>query len=137
MIARYVLDTGALISAERGKERALRFLRLAHAGRAHLLVPLPVVAEWWRGRTKVRETLLAATRVVASLDASKAAGEALARLGEGSLRRSAATRIEASLAIHAIVMATASMLDAVVLTGEPSDFERLADCFPGVVVLSA
>ncbi len=47
MIPRYVLDTGVLIAAERGKARAARFFRLAHIGRARLMVPLPVVAEWF------------------------------------------------------------------------------------------
>ena len=74
MIARYVFDSGALIAAERGKERAARFLRLVRIGRARVLVPLPVIAEWWRGRTDAREEILASTQVVASLEAAKAAG---------------------------------------------------------------
>ena len=127
MITTYVLDTGALVAAERGNERAARFFRLAHIGRAHLVVPLPVVAEWWRGRTDVREAVLAATRVVASVDAAKAAGVALARL----------KGVHAKLTIDALVMATAALLDAVVVTGDPGDFfERLGVHFPGVVVLS-
>ena len=126
MITTYVLDTGALVAAERGKERAARFFRLAHIGRAHLVVPLPVVAEWWRGRTDIREAVLTATRVVASVDAAKAAGVALARL----------KGVDAKLTIDALVMATAALLDAVVVTGDPGDFERLGVHFPGVVVLS-
>ncbi len=126
MIATYVLDTGALVSAERGKERAARFFRLAHIGRARLVVPLPVVAEWWRGRTDVRNVVLAATRVDASVEAAKAAGVALARL----------KRVDAKLTIDAVVMATAALLDAVVLTGDPADFDRLGAHFPSVVVLS-
>src|SRR5438309_694577 len=58
----------------------LTVVRLAHIGRAHLVVPFPVIAEWWRGRTDLREAMLAATRIVASLEAAKAAGVALARL---------------------------------------------------------
>ncbi|HEY2516866.1 MAG TPA: PIN domain-containing protein [Polyangiaceae bacterium] len=126
MIATFVLDTGALVSAERGKERVARFFRLAHIGRAQLVVPLPVVAEWWRGRTDAREAVLAATRIVASLEAAKAAGLALAKL----------KGVDANLTIDAVVMATAALLDAVVVTGDPSDFERLGAHFPGVVVLS-
>ena len=80
VIPRYVFDTGALISAERGKERASRFLQLVHAGRARILVPLPVVAEWWRGRRDIREEILAATEIVASVPAAKAAGVALGRM---------------------------------------------------------
>jgi predicted nucleic acid-binding protein len=127
LIATYVLDTGALLSAERGKERALRLFRLAQVGRARLLVPLPVVTEWWRGRTDVRDRILAATRVVATLDVAKAAGVALARAhGAG-----------AAMTIDAIVMATAALFDAIVVTQGPADFERLAAHFPHVTVVSA
>ena len=127
MTPRYVFDTGALISAERGKERASRFLQLVHAGRARILVPLPVVAEWWRGRSDIREEILTATEIVASLPAAKAAGVALGRM----------KNIHARLTIDAMVMATAALSDAVVITGDPRDFEKLAPHFPGVVLLSA
>ena len=126
MIATYVLDTGALVSAERGKERASRFFRLAHTGRAHLVVPFPVVAGWWRGRSDVREAILAATHIVAPVEAAKAAGIALAKH----------KNVDAKLTIDALVIATAALLDAVVVTGHPLDFERLGPHFPGVVVLS-
>lgn len=126
MIPRYVFDTGALIAAERGKERASRFLRLVAIGRAKLLFPLPVVAEWWRGRTDAREELLASGQVVASVEAAKAAGMALGRARRGS----------SALTIDAIVMATAALADAIVVTGDAQDFARLAPHFPGVVVLS-
>ena len=126
MIPRYVFDTGALISAERGKARAARFLQLVHAGRARILVPLPVVAEWWRRRSDVREEILAATDVVASVPAAKAAGMALARLRD----------VQAKLTIDAIVIATAALNDAIVITGDAADFTRLSAHFPGVVVLS-
>jgi predicted nucleic acid-binding protein len=127
VIPRYVFDTGALISAERGKERASRFLRLVHAGRARILVPLPVVAEWWRGRSDIREEILGASEIVASVPAAKAAGVALGRMKD----------VHAKLTVDAMVMATAALADAVVVTGDPRDFDRLAAHFPGVVVLSA
>ena len=127
MIPTYVLDTGALISAERGKERAARFFRLAHLGLARLVVPLPVVAEWWRGRTDARDEVLSATRIVASVDAAKAAGIALSRTRD----------VDGKLTIDAIVMATAALVDGIVVTGDPADFDRLATHFPGVTVLSA
>ena len=126
MIPRYVFDTGAMISAERGKERASRFLQLVHAGRARILVPLPVVAEWWRGRSDIREEILAATEIVASIPAAKAAGVALGRM----------KNVHTRLTVDAMVIATAALADAVVITGDPRDFERLAPHFPGVVVLS-
>jgi predicted nucleic acid-binding protein len=123
---RYVFDTGALISAERGKERAARFLKLVRIGRARIIIPLPVIAEWWRGRTDAREGILAACQVVASLEATKAAGIALARV----------KGVDSALTIDAIVMATAALLDAIVVTGDPSAFDRLAPHFSGVGVLS-
>jgi predicted nucleic acid-binding protein len=122
----YVFDTGALIAAERGKERASRFLRLVRIGRARILVPLPVVAEWWRGRTDAREEILAATRVVATVEIAQTAGVALAR----------AKDVHAGLTIDAIVMATAAVLDAIVVTSDPRDFETLSVHFPGVSVLA-
>ena len=125
MSSRYVFDTGALIAAERGKERASRFLRLVHAGAARIFVPLPVIAEWWRGRTDVREEILAATRVVASVEITKAAGIALAKV----------RAVDARMTIDAIVIATAALLDAIVITGDPADFGRLRGHFPGVAIL--
>jgi predicted nucleic acid-binding protein len=127
VIPRYVLDAGALIAAERGKERAARFFRLAHVGRARLVVPLPVVAEWWRGRTDIRDAILGATSVVASVDAAKAAGVALARI----------RNVDGRMTVDAIVMATAALLDAVVVTGDVADFGRLEAHFPGVTFLTA
>lgn len=126
MTPRYVLDTGALIAAERGKERAARFLRLAHIGAARLVVPLPVIAEWWRGRTDQREEILGATEVVASVEITKAAGIALAR----------AKDVDSRLTVDAIVIATAAILGAAIVTSDPKDFDRLAAHFPGVTVLS-
>ncbi len=127
MIPKYVFDTGALISAERGKERAARFLKLVRLGRARILIPLPVVAEWWRGRSDAREEILAAGEIVASLEATKAAGVALGRVRD----------VHAKLTIDAIVLATAALSDAIVVTGDPNDFDRLSAHFPGVAVLSA
>lgn len=126
MIPSYVFDTGALIAAERGKERALRFLRLVQNGRARILVPLPVVAEWWRGRSDARDELLGATRVVSSIEIMKAAGVALGRIKD----------VQAKLTIDAVVMATAALTDSIVLTGDARDFERLSPHFPGVIALS-
>jgi predicted nucleic acid-binding protein len=127
VIPRYVFDTGALISAERGKERAARFFRLVRIGRARIIIPLPIVAEWWRGRTDAREEILAASEIVASLDIAKAAGVALARTAE----------IDATVTLDAFVMATAALMNAVVVTGDRDDFEGLARHFPGVPILTA
>lgn len=126
MIPRYVFDTGALMAAERGKQRAARFLQLVHAGRARILVPLPVVAEWWRGRTDQREEILAATQVVGSLEIAKAAGVAL-----GTQKH-----VDARITIDAMVMATGALMNAIVVTGDPDDLAALARHFPGVMMLS-
>lgn len=126
MIARYVFDTGALIAAERGKERAARFMRLVRGGRARIIVPLPVIAEWWRGRSDMRDEILAATQIVGSLTIAKAAGVALARSRD----------VDGRLTIDAIVMATAALMDAILVTGDLDDFNALSRHFPRVVVLS-
>jgi predicted nucleic acid-binding protein len=127
MIPAYVFDTGALVAAERGRERACRFLKLVRIGRARIVVPLPVIAEWWRGRTDAREEILAATQIVATVEIMKAAGIALAR----------AKRVDAKLSMDAIVMATAALLGAVVVTGDADDFAQLSRHFSGVPVLCA
>jgi hypothetical protein len=98
-----------------------------HVGRARILVPLPVVAEWWPGRSDIREEILAATEIVASVVAAKAAGIALGRMKD----------VHAKLTVDAMVMAVAALADAVVITGDPHDFDKLATHFPGVIVLSA
>lgn len=126
MIPTYVFDTGACVGVERCKPRATRFLRLAEHGLARIVIPLATCPEWWRGRTDVGEDLLAAARVDASLAAAKAAGVALGR----------ARGVDASLTIDAVVMATAALLDAVVVTSDPEDLARFARFFPGVRVLS-
>ena len=126
MIPRYVFDTGALIAAERGKQRAARFLQLVHAGRARILVPLPVVAEWWRARTDQREEILAATQVVGSLEMAKAAGVALGKQ----------KHVDARVTIDAMVMATGALMNAIVISSDPEDLAALARHFPSVKVLS-
>ena len=95
-------------------------------GAAEVFVPLPVLAEWWRGRTDDREILLGAMRVDASIEATKAAGVALARV----------RGVNASHTIDAIVMATAALRDAVVVTQDPQDLGRLAVHVPGVTVFA-
>jgi predicted nucleic acid-binding protein len=114
------------VSVDPRTKKALRALADRDFGGNQALVPLPVVSEWWRGRTDAREAILAAVEVVASVEIAKAAGVALAT-GKG---------LDATLTIDAIVMATAWARDATVVTGDPDDFERLAPHFPGVPVIS-
>ena len=131
-------------SPQNAARRAIRFFRLVHVGRALLVVPLPVVAEWRRGRVDAREEGLAATRVLGSADAAKAARVALARpkrvdavLPCRFAREHDVATDCVRLTIDAPVMATAALLDAVLVTGHAGDFVRLGADFPGVVVLSA
>jgi predicted nucleic acid-binding protein len=123
------LDTGALIALERNKARARALVRAVILRDARLFVPAPVVTEWWRGRTDVRDDILAllvlapVTREIAC-----AAGEALARTG---------TRTRGTSAVDAIVMAQAASRGGVVYTSDVDDLGILRDaCFPSVRVLA-
>jgi len=126
VILTYVFDTGACVGVERRKARATRFVRLAQLGLARIVIPLAVIPEWWRGRSNVREELLGAARVDASLVAAKAAGVALQGL----------RGVDAAMTIDAVVIATAALLEGVVVTSDPDDLARLAPLFPGVRVLA-
>jgi predicted nucleic acid-binding protein len=118
------LDTGALIAIERRKQRATTLVEIARDQRALLAVPIPVVAEWWRGRTDDRERILQIASVEAvTLPVAKAAGEALAAIPRAT-------------AVDAIVMAFAASRGDVVYTSDPEDLEALQSHFPSVRVLT-
>jgi predicted nucleic acid-binding protein len=117
------LDTGALVAIERRKQRGNQLLELARERLAVLSVPVPVIAEWWRGRTDVRERILDVVNVEPlSLAVAKAAGEAQAK-------------VPRSTAVDAIVMAFAASRGDVVFTGDLDDLVRLGAFFPTVRVL--
>ena len=117
------LDTGALDAIERRKQRGTQLLELARQRLAVLSVPVPVIAEWWRGRTDVRERILDVVNVEPlSLVVAKSAGEAQASVAR-------------STAVDAIVMAFAASRGDVVFTGDTSDLDRLRAFFPTVRVL--
>lgn len=126
-------DTGGLISVERRKERASKiFDRLRERG-VEITVPLPVIGEWWRGRTDWRERILASLRVEPlTLAMVKLAGEALASLPSPPTTR----RGQGPGFVDALVMASAASRGDVVYTGDVEDLERLAPFFPGVRILS-
>ena len=123
------LDTGALIAMEKRKPRATMLLRAAREQRVKLLAVTPVVAEWWRGRTDVRERIKAAVTLVPfPVTAAEAAGLALGSVREGERAR---------LAVDAMVMAFASLFGgALVYTSDLDDLGRLATFFPSVRLLS-
>jgi predicted nucleic acid-binding protein len=120
----FTFDTGMLIALERRKSRATEALR-AIVRRGFLpVVPAVVYAEWWRGRSDIREEILAMV-IVEDMPKvlCRAAGEAL-----GAVRG-------ATLA-DAIVMASAALRGGgVVYTSDVDDLRRLGRHFPTVLVL--
>ena len=121
-MVRYVLDTGALIAAERGDPWVMKFFALRHRGQALLLIPLVCVLEWWRGRTDVREEILRAADIEPlTMTIAKAAGQAQAK-------------VKGATSIDSAVMATAALRGGIVLTRDVRDFARLREHFKAVRV---
>src|SRR5260221_13684866 len=113
------LDTGALVAMERLKARGMMLLRAAQEHRAQLLAITPVVAEWWRGRSDVRDRIKAAVTLVPfPVTAAEAAGIVLGRMrGE---------RVRARLTVDVMVMAFAATHGgALVYTSDVSDLDAL------------
>jgi predicted nucleic acid-binding protein len=120
----FTFDTGMLIALERRKRRAAEAFR-AIVRRGFLpIVPAVVFVEWWRGRSDIREEILAAVIIEEMPPAlCRAAGEAL-----GAVRGS-------SLA-DAVVMASAALRGGgVVYTSDVDDLKRLQRHFPTVHVI--
>ncbi len=116
-------DTGALIALERRRQRMAQIYRLAVEDGLPVTVPSAVVAEWWRGRTDARETILRGLRVEALDDElARLAGEALAA-------------VAGSTTVDAIVMASAARRGDIVYTADLGDLSRLQRFFPSVRVL--
>jgi predicted nucleic acid-binding protein len=120
----FTFDTGMLIALERRKRRATEAFRNIVRRGFLPIVPAVVYAEWWRGRSDIREEILAAVIVEDMLPAlCRAAGEAL-----GAVRGS-------SLA-DAVVMASAALRGGgIVYTADLDDLERLQRHFPTVRIL--
>jgi predicted nucleic acid-binding protein len=118
------LDTGALIALERRRQRIRSFLEVARQNKIPLVVPGVCIAEWWRGRTDLRERILA-TLIVEHTDDElvKLTGEALAV-------------VKGATCIDAMVMATAARRGGVVLTSDVEDLTRLQAVFSSIRVLS-
>jgi predicted nucleic acid-binding protein len=120
----FTFDIGMLTALERRKRRATDAFR-AIVRRGFLpVVPAVVYAQWWRGRSDIREEILAAVIVEDTPPLlCRAAGEAL-----GAVRGS-------SLA-DAVVMASAALRGGgVVYTADMDDLTRLSRHFPTVCVL--
>jgi predicted nucleic acid-binding protein len=117
-------DTGMLVALERRKQRAWNLYRRLQERAAPITVPAPVIGEWWRGRTALREAICRSVLVEPLTEAiARLAGEAMAR-------------VKHATAIDAFVMASAALRGDVVLTGDVGDLERLRAYFPGVRVLT-
>jgi hypothetical protein len=118
-------DTGALIGLERRRQRIGQVYRTAVEDGLIVTVPAAVIAEWWRGRSDTRETILEGVRVEPLDDAlARLAGEALAAVGGATT-------------VDAIVMASAARRGDVVYTVDFADLVRLQVFFQSVRVLAA
>ena len=123
-------DTGAFIAVERRGQRARKIFERLRERDILITAPLPVIGEWWRGRTDWREIILASVRIEPlTLEMVKLAGEALASVP--SSRKAATPSV-----VGAIVMASAASRGDVVYTSDFEDLERLTSFFSGVRVLS-
>jgi predicted nucleic acid-binding protein len=119
------LDTGALISLERRRQRMAQIYRIAVEEGLPVTVPAAVIAHWWRGRTDARETILRGVRIEPlDEDLAKLAGDALAAVAKAT-------------SIDAIVMASAARRGDIVYTSDVADLSRLQGFFPTVRVLGA
>jgi predicted nucleic acid-binding protein len=117
-------DTGMLIALERRKQRAWDIYRRLLEREARVTIPTPVLGEWWRSRTDLREAICMSAEIEPlTATVARLAGEALATV------RGAET-------IDAFVMAGAALRGDVVLTSDFEDLERLRKVFPGVRVLA-
>lgn len=115
-------DTGALIALERRSLRARQIVERALESKVRIVVPSPVLTEWWRGRTDLRERILAALRIEPlSQEVARLAGEALAA-------------VRGATPIDAVVMASAAGRGDVVYTSDVDDLTKLQLHFPGVRV---
>lgn len=117
-------DTGALIALEQRRRRMWNILDEATAGAVRITVPAPVLAEWWRARTRLAERVLAGVRIEPLTEhLAKLTGEALAA-------------VPGSTMVDALTMVSASLRGDVVYTSDEDDLGRLRDLrFPGTRVL--
>ncbi|WXB15680.1 hypothetical protein LZC94_00105 [Pendulispora albinea] len=89
-----------------------------------MTVPVPVLIEWWRGRSDRREAILEEVDIeLTTISLTRRAGEAIAHM-------------KSATAIDALVMASASTRGDVVFTRDVDDLERLRTVFPEVRILS-
>jgi predicted nucleic acid-binding protein len=116
-------DTGALLALERRRLRMREIVEHALTRDQRITVPADVVGEWWRGRTEVRDAILATVDVEPLTEKlAKIAGESLAS-------------VKGSTLVDAIVMASAASRGDIVYSSDVEDLEKLRTRFPNVRVL--
>jgi predicted nucleic acid-binding protein len=120
----FTFDTGMLIALERRRKRATEAFRNVIRRGFLPIVPAVVYIEWWRGRSDIREEILASVIVEDMPPAlCRAAGEALAA-------------VRGSTLADAVVMASAALRGGgIVYTGDADDLARLQRHFPTVRLL--
>jgi predicted nucleic acid-binding protein len=123
-MAGLTLDTGALLALERRRQRMRKVIDVATRDGLPITVPVVVLAEWWRGRSDLRDLI----RCMVSIEPMQeplalVAGEALAAVPGVNLA-------------DAIVMASAARRGDIVYTSDFEDMQRLQAVFPTVRVLS-
>ena len=95
-------------------------LRLARSDSLRIVVPMVVLGEWWRGKTKARDLLVASVQLEPLTELlAKLAGEALAKVRKATF-------------VDAVVMASAAQRGDVVYTSDQRDLDRLWSHFTAV-----
>jgi len=114
-------DTAALVAIERRDRIMLAFMTAALGAGARIMVPSPVVSEWWRGQRGPAARILDAV-VIEPLSAplAKLVGETLGIVRGATL-------------VDAVVVASAARRGDLVLTSDVDDLTRIRDAaFPSV-----
>lgn len=119
------LDTGALLALEKRRQRMRKVIDVATRDAVPITVPVVVLAEWWRGRSDLRDLIRRMVTIEPMQETlALVAGEALATVRGATLA-------------DAVVMASAAQRGDIVYTSDVSDFLRLQAFFPAVRVLAA
>ena len=126
MAAGLTLDTGALIALERRDRRMVAALAAAQRDDLSVVVPAPVLVEWFHGKPKRINEVLDAVQVEDLTERiARIAGEALIGL-PGCVG-----------VVDAVVMASAAQRGDYVYTSDLPDLQHLQGPFPGVRLFKA
>lgn len=120
-MAGLTLDTGALIAAERGERRFWAFWKEALRREVDVTVPVPVLAQVWRGGQQARLAMVLGGCRIENMDAT------LAKQTGILCGRSTTTDI-----VDAVVVVSAGRRRDDILTSDPQDMHRLATFEPRV-----